>query len=93
MTKELSSGVVSGELIFIEHNMGDTIIDGRPTKWNNVAVSDGLATFKVRNLTGSDSFASFKRGDKVRCEFQLDRQPKVDKPTLSLLSISAVKVA
>lgn len=95
MAKELSAGVVSGQLIFIEHSAGDTIIEGKPVKWNNVKLSDGLASYKIANETGlsKDALASFKRGDSVVCELRLQPIPKKDNPTLVLVSIAPVKVA
>jgi len=73
------------EFIFVEVSRGE--YEGQ--HYNNVRLSDGVETMKVKNKTGND-FDTFKRGDKIKCTFDILPR-KGDLASVVLVGVSPVK--
>jgi hypothetical protein len=79
------------KLLFMGHSKGDTHIDGKPVKWDNIMLSNGKRTAKIQNSTGRDNFEDLKpEQDYVNCAF--DVQPdKGETFSVKLVKIEPVK--
>lgn len=67
---DFEQGKLTGKFLFVEHAKGEMNIDSAVVPYDNVQLSDGLATFKVKNLTGEKKF-ELEKGAEVNCDFSV----------------------
>jgi len=67
----MDQGKLKGKFLFVEHHKGNfEKEEGGNVSYDSVSLSDGLSTFKVKNLTGEEKI-DFEKGAEVDCEFQV----------------------
>jgi len=79
------------KLVFVELSKGQM----EDVSYNNVALSNGIRTASVKNLTAQDDYIkTLKEGDAVVCEFEASIVKGPNKTTrfdLTLVKIEKVK--